>query len=220
MTTAVSNHYESLGLAQASQRVKKTEIGQDDFLKLMTTQLQAQDPFKPMDSSQFLGQIAQFSQVSGLQSLNTAFADLAGSLNANQTLQGASLVGREVLVPGETLSLDGSGEVGGAVDLPRSGWLSLEISDASGQLVRRIDAGDQPAGLGEFRWDGLDSAGQRLPAGQYQLRASLAGSDGSALAASTFVAGTVRAVQPGATGLQLQVTGLGSVALADVTRIQ
>ena len=66
MTSSVGS-YESLGLGSPVQSSKKSEIGQADFLKLMTTQLQAQDPFKPMDSSQFLGQIAQFSQVSGLQ---------------------------------------------------------------------------------------------------------------------------------------------------------
>ena len=135
MTSSVGG-YESLGLGTAVQSSKKSEIGQADFLKLMTTQLQAQDPFKPMDSSQFLGQIAQFSQVSGLQDLNSAFAGLASSLTANQTLQGAALVGREVLVAGSRLNLGSEGSVSGAIEVPQSGWLSVEISDASGQVVR------------------------------------------------------------------------------------
>jgi len=219
MTTAV-NAYDSLGLAQSAQRVKKNEIGQEDFLKLMTTQLQAQDPFKPMDSSQFLGQIAQFSQVSGLQALNTAFGNLASSLTDNQVLQGASLVGREVLAASSKLSLDGSGTARGAIVVPATGWLSMEVVDARGQTVRKLDFGQQPAGVTDFQWDGLDADGQHVPAGSYTLRASLAGDGGTSTAATTYVSGLVRGVQPSSSGLYLDVAGLGNLALSQVERIQ
>ena len=219
MTTAV-NAYESLGLASAPQRVKKSEIGQDDFLQLMTKQLQAQDPFKPMDSSQFLGQIAQFSQVSGLQQLNTAFSGLAASLTDNQVLQGASLVGREVLASGSKLSLDADDAASGAILVPESGWLSLEIVDGAGQTVRRIDYGQQTAGITDFDWDGLGADGQHVAAGSYQLRANVATAAHGTVAASTYVAGTVRGVTPTSSGLQLDVEGLGALALSQVARIQ
>lgn len=219
MTSSVGS-YESLGLGTATQSSKKTEIGQQDFLKLMTTQLQAQDPFKPMDSSQFLGQIAQFSQVSGLQELNSAFADLSSSLTANQTLQGASLVGREVLAAGKYLTLGSSGSVGGAIDLPQSGWLSVDISDASGQVVRHIDYGSQPAGRGDFAWDGLDDDGNRLPAGSYKFQAQVSTDSGGSVAASTYVLGQVIGVQPTSSGLQLEVSGIGTLQLSQIERIQ
>ena len=219
MTTAVSS-YESLGLASASQRVKKNEIGQDDFLKLMTTQLQAQDPFKPMDSSQFLGQIAQFSQVSGLQALNTSFANLASSLSDNQTLQGASLVGREVLAASDRVTVAADGGAEGAIVVPQAGWLTLELVDASGQTVRQLDLGKQPAGVSDFSWDGLDANGAHVAAGNYSLRASLRGDDGSNIATSTYVSGLVRGVAPSNSGLQLDVAGLGSLSLSQVARIQ
>jgi len=219
MTSSVGS-YESLGLGSPVQSSKKSEIGQADFLKLMTTQLQAQDPFKPMDSSQFLGQIAQFSQVSGLQTLNSAFSDLAGSLTANQTLQGASLVGREVLVAGNQLSLGSSGGAGGAIEVPQSGWLSVSISDASGQVVRHIDYGSQPAGRGDFAWDGLDDDGNRLPAGSYKFQAQVSSDGGGSVAASTFVLGQVIGVQPSGSGLQIEVSGLGTLPLSQIERIQ
>lgn len=219
MTSAVNN-YESLGLASASQRLKKTEIGQEDFLKLMTVQLQAQDPFKPMDSSQFLGQIAQFSQVSGLQSLNSSFENLASSLTDNQVLQGAALVGREVLAASDRLSLGTEGVAEGAVVVPQAGWLSLEVVDASGQAVRRIDYGQQAAGVTDFSWDGLDADGQRVAAGSYRLRATLSTAAGENLAASTYVSGQVRGVQPSSSGLYLDVAGLGNLPLSQVERIQ
>lgn len=219
MTSSVGG-YESLGLGTAVQSSKKSEIGQADFLKLMTTQLQAQDPFKPMDSSQFLGQIAQFSQVSGLQDLNSAFAGLASSLTANQTLQGAALVGREVLVAGSRLNLGSEGSVSGAIEVPQSGWLSVEISDASGQVVRHIDYGAQGAGRGDFSWDGLDDDGKRLPAGSYKFQAQVSSDGGSSVAANTYVLGQVIGVQPSSSGLQVEVSGVGMLPLSQIERIQ
>lgn len=219
MTSSVGG-YESLGLGTAVQSSKKSEIGQADFLKLMTTQLQAQDPFKPMDSSQFLGQIAQFSQVSGLQDLNSAFAGLASSLTANQTLQGAALVGREVLVAGSRLNLGSEGSVSGAIEVPQSGWLSVEISDASGQVVRHIDYGAQGAGRGDFSWDGLDDDGKRLPAGSYKFQAQVSSDGGSSVAANTYVLGQVIGVQPSSSGLQVEVSGIGTLPLSQIERIQ
>ena len=69
--------YADLGLAVKTQTATKKTLGQEDFLKLMTTQLQYQDPFKPMDNGEFLGQMAQFSTVSSIQSLQSSFAQLA-----------------------------------------------------------------------------------------------------------------------------------------------
>lgn len=220
MSTAAISSYESLGLASAQQRVKKTEIGQEDFLRLMTTQMRAQDPFKPMDSSQFLGQIAQFSQVSGLQQLNTAFGGLAASLTDNQVLQGASLVGREVLAAGSEIRLSADGDASGAILVPESGWLSLEIVDASGQTLRHVDYGQQTAGITDFEWDGLGADGQHLAPGSYRLRASVATASHGTVAATTYVAGLVRGVAPTSSGLQLDVEGLGALSLAQVARIQ
>ena len=87
----------SLGLTQPKAE-KKNELGQDAFLELMVTQLKNQDPFKPLDSGEFLGQLAQFGTVQGLSGLQTSFDGLASSLVSNQALQAASLVGRTALV--------------------------------------------------------------------------------------------------------------------------
>ena len=90
---------ESLGLAQKKPRVDKKEMGQEDFLKLMTTQLQNQDPMKPMENGDFLAQIAQFSTVDGIGKLQESFEALSGSLHSNQALQASGLIGRNVMVP-------------------------------------------------------------------------------------------------------------------------
>ena len=92
----VNDTYSNLGLALQSSDKKRTELGQDAFLKLMTAQMQHQDPFKPMESGEFLGQIAQFSTVSGIQAMQESLAGLSTALTSNQTLQAANLVGRGV----------------------------------------------------------------------------------------------------------------------------
>src|SRR5678815_2048827 len=79
---------------------KKNELNQDDFLTLMITQLKNQDPFKPMDPAQYVGQLAQFSSVSGLSDMNKNITALTSSLRGNQVLDGAALIGRTVIAEG------------------------------------------------------------------------------------------------------------------------
>ncbi|MCF5991032.1 flagellar hook assembly protein FlgD, partial [Xanthomonas perforans] len=100
MSTIGSDLYKSLGLSTSSTVAKKEEaLGQADFLKLMTEQLQHQDPLKPMENSAFLGQLAQFSTVQGIGDLNTKVSNFSDSMNSDQVLKGAALVGHNVLVP-------------------------------------------------------------------------------------------------------------------------
>ena len=131
------------------------DLGQEEFFELMLTQLKNQDPFEPLESGEFLSQIAQFSSVQSLGQLNSSFDTLSSSIVSNQALQGAALVGRSVLAPTDVGTLGQSGEVTGAVELESSTTaLQIRIQDASGQIVRQIDLGAQPAGLNRFRWGG------------------------------------------------------------------
>jgi flagellar basal-body rod modification protein FlgD len=113
-TSAVNNPFDALNKStseataaaksaanEAASRAiakKKTSLGQDEFLKLMTTQMTHQDPNNPMQNGEFLSQMAQFGTVSGIQDLQKSFATFAGSINSDQALQAASLVGRNVTV--------------------------------------------------------------------------------------------------------------------------
>src|SRR3954467_11892128 len=82
---------------------KKTELNQGDFLTLMITQLKNQDPFKPLDPAQYVGQLAQFSSVSGLADVNKNISSLSDSLRCNQGLDGAALIGRTVIAEGNQI---------------------------------------------------------------------------------------------------------------------
>lgn len=214
----VTNSFADLGLALRGAGSERTELGQDEFLKLMTTQLQHQDPFKPMESGEFLGQIAQFSTVSGIQSMQESLAGLSTALTSNQTLQAAGLVGRGVMVPGSSAYLFEDGGLAGVAELPASGTLTMQVVDASGQVVRRQDLGVQPAGDASFAWDGLDESGARLPPGKYEIRAML-DAGGGASSVSTQLMGLVNSVSLGSGGLTLNLFGMDPVALTEVREI-
>jgi flagellar basal-body rod modification protein FlgD len=222
MTTAVNNNpYSALGLSggsSGSSGTSSTSLGQQDFLKLMTQQLQDQDPLHPVDNAEFFSQIAQFSTVAGITQLNSSFSSLASQLASNQSLQAASLIGHGVLVPGNTVQMSGSG-LAGAVEVPASGDVTVSIKSSSGALVGTLDLGVQSAGTVPFSWDGKDAAGNSLPAGTYTLSAQV-GSGGSAQAATTDVAAVVNSVSMSSSGaLTLNLQGLGDVPFSNVRQI-
>lgn len=194
-------------------------MDQADFLKLMTAQLQAQDPTNPMDNSQFVSQMAQFSQLSATQdllsSVNTLTSTVNGALQTSQVLGSSNLVDREVLVPANKIEYSGSA-VSGAVNVGAAGKVSVDILDGAGKVVRTIDMGSQPSGLARFSWDGNDDSGNPVVQGDYTMVASSGDTK-----FDTYVAGKVTAVGYGGSdvGTYLQVAGVGGVALSQVAQI-
>lgn len=193
---------------------------QADFLKLMTAQLQAQDPTNPVDNSQFVSQMAQFSQLSATQQLDTDLQSLASSVSSamqtSQVLSSSNLVNRQVLVPSGTMSFDGTDSMKGAVNVTASSSVTVQVLDGSGNVVRTMALGSQNAGLSQFSWDGKDDNGNAVAAGTYTLKATAGSSS-----LDTYVAGTVTGVGYGgeSLGTYLQVAGVGGVSLSQVAQI-
>ena len=199
----------------------RDKLGQSDFLKLMTTQLATQDPMKPMENGDFLGQMAQFSTVTGIEALTQQFSALSLSVNQGQALQAAALVGKNVLAPGTTAQLDAGQGMTGAIGLAApADQLTVGVYDSNGQLMQTLDLGAKGSGMADFTWDGLMSDGKPAPEGVYEFRAT-ASSGGASQAVETFLGGQVQNVTADYTngGLILNVRGLGEVKLADVARI-
>lgn len=208
------------GLANPVQG-QQNKLGQDDFLELMITQLRNQDPLKPMESGEFLSQIAQFSTVTGIKDLQSSFASLAGSIYSNQALQASGLVGRAVLVPSSHARLPAGGMLEGAVDLPVGTQdLVIGIYNGSNELVRAVHLGRQTAGVVSFAWDGTDETGGFAPPGVYELRATAGGASESR-ALDTLAKSRVNSVSLGGQGggISLNLDGLGEVDFAQVREI-
>lgn len=162
----------SLTEPAASARKEMPQFGADQFITLMLAQLKNQDPLKPLEPSEFLGQLAQFSTVTGVQGMSASVAELVGSMRSSQALSGANLVGREVFAPGSIAAFDGATPVRGAVEAPTgSNGIDFVVRDAAGAVVRRIQTAPVAGGLTEFAWDGRADSGAALPPGPYRVEA-------------------------------------------------
>lgn len=206
------------GVSVSRQAAAAQDVGQDEFLKLMLAQFENQDPMQPLESGEFLGQLAQFSTATGMKELQNSFAGLVSSLQGNSGLSATHLVGRDVLLPTSQLQLDDSG-ARGVVDLPQSDELRVHVQDASGQTLRTLDLGRVPAGMTEFSWDGLSAAGDALPPGRYEVVATTGNADAQQ-AVPVFALGQVVSVSPNGAVPRLNVAGFGEVSFDAVRQIR
>lgn len=205
---------------QAAER-NRDELGQQDFLRLMITQLQNQDPFKPMENGEFLGQMAQFSTVSGIQRLESTFTNTAEALTGSQALQAAALVDRQVLVPSSQAAFDGESPLTGAVDIPPGATGAVvAIMNAQGQPVAQLSLAAGSGGRATFSWDGVGSDGKMTPAGDYRLEARY--QDGrETVAAQPLAWGRVESVALTGSGgsITINVAGMGAMSLGRALEI-
>jgi len=200
----------------------RTELGQNEFLKLMTTQLSNQDPFQPMENGEFMGQIAQFGTVNGINDLLTSFQDLAANLQSSQALQASNLIGRQVLVNHDQGYLPQGGSLQGAVELGSSSSnVAVNVYDSTGSALGRVELGAQPAGLVQFAWDGTTFGGQRAPTGRYRIEVE-ATYGGSTEALTPQVIDQVHSLTLGGVGQEMlvELENLGTVSFNQVNQIQ
>jgi flagellar basal-body rod modification protein FlgD len=197
-----------------------TDLGLTTFLKLMVTQLNNQDPFKPMENGDFLGQIAQFGSVTGLEKLNQNFESLAASITSGQALQAGGLVGREVLVPVEAGYLVPGQPIRGRVEIDQnSPQVKARITDIAGQLVRELPLGPATPGSLDFSWDGLDEVGGYAPPGIYNVNIEAVYGD-ETVDLQTQLFSRVESVNlSDRNGLTLNLQGLGPVAFNNVKQV-
>ncbi len=214
--------YEQLDLIQPVEPATGNQnLGQTDFLQLMTTQLQNQDPFAPLENGEFIGQMAQFGTVSGIESLQKSFDGFAGALQSNRALEASVMVGRSVLVPGDVGTLGQGGSVTGAVFLPTAASnVVLKIFTPSGELVATQNLDGQDAGIAKFDWDGIDSDGNRAIPGRYTIEAE-AQIGNEVEQVGIMMSGNVDSVTLGSGfgDFTLHVAGIGDVGVGDIVQI-
>lgn len=197
------------------------QISQAGFLHLISTQMQNQNPLNPADPTQFLAQIEGLSEVSSLQSLQTSIAGLASGLQGAQLLNGTSLLGHSVLVPGNSARLAAGGNVSCAVTAPAgANSLTVSVTDAGGALVDAFAVAPQSSGYTHFTWNGNTASGNAAPAGQYTLHVSAA-VGGTSQSVSPLVYSQVQSVtiDPSTQTLELNTVN-GTVPLSSVVNIQ
>jgi len=204
---------DSLNGASSSGTVKTAnDAGSADrFLKLLVAQMQNQDPLSPMDNAQVTSQMAQINTVSGIEKLNQTVQGLNGQFVQMQALQGATLVGRDVIVPGNQLSIaDGAAQGGFDLAGPADA-VKVEILGASGQVIDTINVGAQSSGLHSFDWP----AGSATDASGLRFRVT-ATSGAASVASTALMRDRIDAVATGGDSLTLELARSGSVPYASV----
>ena len=191
---------------------------QDRFLKLLVTQMKNQDPLNPLDNAQVTTQLAQINTVSGIEKLNTTVQGLSTSLLANQSVQSAAMIGRQVYATGSYINL-ADGKATGAVNLTQpADRVYVSIADQAGTIVRRIELGSAGTGVSGFEWDGKTDAGTTAPAGQYVFQVVAARGNAS-IPAEPVMLGKVDGVSLTTGGMKLNLNGGGSIGMTDVKQI-
>ncbi len=202
----------SIGLGGATQSAADMS---EQFLKLLVTQLKNQDPLNPVDNAQMTSQMAQISTVGGIQSLNTSITGLNTSVLQMQALQGAALVGRDVMLPGKLMSVvdgavNGNFEVNAAADQVR-----IDVLNASGVTVDSLNLGAQTAGQHSFNWTAGQGVGQ---ADGYSFKVS-ASNGAQSVGSTALMHDTVRAISTTGSTLTLELARSGKVPYTAITAI-
>ncbi|MBM7059586.1 flagellar hook assembly protein FlgD [Pseudomonas sp. UL073] len=217
-TSSTSSVLDQYQIKNQTGTTKKEELGKDAFLNLLVAQMNNQNPLEPQGNSEFVAQLAQFSQVEGVQQLNDSMSTLLSGYQSSQALQASSLVGRKVIVPTEKAVVDTSETFKASLVLPvSSSNVYVNVYDSNGATVNRINLGTQAAGNVSFMWDGKDASGNLMPPGTYKFEAQASYADGTK-GLYTLLPANVDSVTLGQSGseLQLNLAGIGSVPLSQV----
>jgi flagellar basal-body rod modification protein FlgD len=170
-------------------------LGQDDFLKLLVTQLKNQDPLKPMDNTAFVAELAQFSQLEQTAKQVTLLERSLAAQTASLPYALLSLVGRQVTVSGGVVQMDG-GAVPLTYALDRDAAdVQITLTNMQNQLVRTLAGGPQGAGAQTVTWDGRDQSGRLLQPGVYRFAVTAIDRQGKPVGATTQSRLTVTGVR-------------------------
>jgi flagellar basal-body rod modification protein FlgD len=213
--SAISTSTDAAGLsvynATSTVGTGKSEMGQADFLRLLTAQMQTQDPFAPVDNAEMVSQMATITNSSGIAEMNANLTSIKEQLTGSRLGDAASWIGKSMLVQSNIAAPDATGMYAGQITLPAAvDGASVDLVDASGNVVKSIDLGSQQAGDVTFYWDGKDDAGDTVATSTLQVKVN--GASPSKVA--TWA--TIAAVQSPADGSSSKlITALGSYSPSD-----
>jgi flagellar basal-body rod modification protein FlgD len=191
----------SAGLASSQSMANNFQ----QFLQLLTTQLQNQNPLDPLDTNQFTQQLVQFAQVEQQINMNSSLTQLIALQQTAQTTQAIGLVGATVTVDGATTRLSG-GLARWSFSPTKTATATITIRDATGQTAYSATQTVSP-GQQTFTWNGKGSNGVQWPDGKYTISVSVKDASGQAIALSTETSGVVESVDVTKTPPVLSIGG-------------
>jgi len=202
-------------------KMQNEQMGQKEFLLLFTTQLQNQNPLDPMENEAFVAQLAQFSQLEATVTMGDKMNNLVDAMTGERMLQGSSLLGKRVSVPGGPAVLKDGAAISGIIGVPNGADnVEMNVYNNIGQLVRSQSLGRQMPGDVTVRWDGLNNAGEKMADGAYRIIATVR-SQGQVTQVPISTPDVVKSVtfSAEANDLVLEVASGGTVNFSQVKRI-
>jgi flagellar basal-body rod modification protein FlgD len=214
-----------MGLDQVSsmggqvEESKGSILGKDDFLHLLVTQLQNQDPLNPADSTEFTAQLATFSSLEELQNINTALEDIGASQTVLTNSQAVDYIGQTITAVGDqfTMMNEAADPLNFNLDGDAAG-VYIKIYNQYGEFVRDIELGPMSAGQNSATWDGLDQYGLQASDGVYNFEVMAVDEEGAMVDATAFTQGTVTGVVY-KNGLAYLIAGDQEIPLGNVVEV-
>lgn len=182
--------------ATSSQKTGvKEELGRDQFLKLLITQLKNQDPLNPMESVEFTSQLAQFSSLEQLFSVSDSLQAIQNTLKLQEGDQMVHYIGKKVVGTGNSLTVQNGVAEPAMFRLEEKAEAWVSIYNRDGALVRTLPLGWQDKGECQVPWDGEDESGKAVPDGSYTFQVQAMDAQGGSVASQTYMAGEVTGVR-------------------------
>jgi flagellar basal-body rod modification protein FlgD len=229
MTTSFDTTMANLGIKRsgnaaagaAATKAASGTLDQSSFLTLMTAQMKNQDPFDPVDNTQMVAQMAQFSSLAGISEMNTTLQAIAAKLGATSTTDLVSWVGRTVLTEGTTAYPRTNGSLGGVIELGAdAAEVNVVIEGPNGEILKNVALGSAKAGQMDFEWDGTTDTGEPAGTGPVTIRVAAQTASGGAVTAKSLVWAPVTSGAMGADGNpQLTLPGIGQVSTTAIRKI-
>ncbi|MCF8707430.1 flagellar hook assembly protein FlgD [Rhizorhapis sp. SPR117] len=224
MTTIANDYVSTLASSTSTTNAKGSNVmDQSSFLTLMTAQLKMQDPFSPMDNTQMVAQMAQFSQVAGISEMNASLSNisnsigsLSSSLSGSRISDAANWIGMSMLVNSDIATPDRYGVYGGEVTLAQdTDALSIDLTDANGNIVKSFDIGAKSKGdTVPFYWDGKDANGNTIDSQALQVVVN--GGTTSSMSTWAAIAGVQSPADASSAKL---ITAIGQFSPSDAKRL-
>ena len=213
---------DKLGINSAKEKFApkeaKDQLGQEDFLKLMTTQLQNQDPFAPMENGDFIAQMAQFSTVTGITEMGNQMKALNDKLDSFRIATASQYLGHSVLVPGNVVRPNGNDNVEGVIDVPNATTkLQVFFQKENGEIIDQLDLGGQSRGLVGFSWENVP---EEIKKGNEKIFISAFLGDNPDQALATSVFSKVLGTSTENNQIKLDVDGYGLIDASKAVRFR
>ncbi len=196
-----------------------SRLDKEAFMKLLVAELRHQDPLDPMEAREMVTQLSELTSVEKLSTIEQRLAALEIGTAGMANTEAAGLLGRTVTAETRRMPLGELGPASGSFSLASpASEVSATIRDASGRVVRTLELGRLPAGLGTFEWDGSDDRGTRAAAGIYTVELAATDEAGSPIAISTEVTGLVSNISYEG-GVPTLIVGDSRIMLGDIVSI-